>query len=101
MILPIVLYTTEDSFIIFGVNIPIWFSFRVGFKSDQIVKDRWFAPKFKFMTGTDVRCLHAYVLSFRFRIRNNSVMRKIKKGSQRVIWFTSKGWTQVFDSAII
>jgi len=101
MILPIKLYTTEDSFLIFGVTIPIWFSIREGFKPDQISTDRPFAPRITLMTGDMKNCLHAYCLCGRFRIRSNKIMKALKEGTPRFVFSFHKGWGQVFDSAII
>lgn len=102
MIWPLKLYTTEESFLIISVCIPVWFKFRQGFKPEKTVKDRPFAPRLTAMVGEEVSCLHAYVLGAQFRVRSNKTMREIvKKGSKRVLWSFFRGWSQVFNSAII
>ena len=101
MILPIKLYITEDSFLMLYINIPLWITFRNGFKPDSVVKDRWFAPYITCMTGKDVSCLHAYVLHFGFRIRSNKKMNELERGSKRFLFSRHMGWGQVFESAII
>lgn len=101
MILPIKIYTTEESFLVVRLCIPIWFSIRKGFKPHTTVKDRWFAPNMTCSTGVEKECLHAYILGFNFRIRSNFTMRLLKKDAKRFLFAFHKGWGQVFTSGII
>ena len=101
MILPIKLYTTEESYLIFKITIPVWFSFRPGFKPNKIVSDRFIAPKITVMTGEVKTCLHCYCVGAYFRIRSNKTMEKMEDNTIRFILSSSNGWAQFFTSAII
>lgn len=99
--IPVKLYTTEDSFLIFSITIPIWVGVRMGFKPDRIIRDKPFAPKLTLATGQDKLCLHAYCLNWRLRIRSDSCMKRLGFPAQKVIASFDKGWIQFFESAIL
>lgn len=97
MILPLKLYTSESSWIVFSITIPLWFSTRNGFRAEHTQKFDQFSVSF----GEDADCLHAYCINFRFRVRSNKVMDHVGRDQKRFIYSFDKEWLQVFNSAII
>ena len=97
MLLPIKILTSDTSFLILKITIPLWLKFKLGFNPTHVKKDEMIT----FMCGEEVSCLHVYVLSFRWRIRSNLSMEKLEHNGKRNILSFSKGWSQLFDSAII
>ena len=108
MYFPIKIFTTEESYFKIHLSIPIFAWFRTGFKPDgQLnIRDRIFNPQLSAMSGEDTTCLHFYVLAFNFRMRSNKIIEYIKetqpnRKAQRFTHCSFRGWTQVFESAMI
>lgn len=102
MFFPIKFYTTEDSFLIIKLSIPLWLTVKTGFEPDSVIKDRLFAPNITIMSGKEKECLHIYAIGARLRIRSNKTMITMTDPNRkRILFGFDKGWSQLFDFAVL
>lgn len=107
MYFPIKAFITPESFLKVQLSLPVFVWFRTGFRPNRVVgQDRKWFPQMTCMTGKAATCLHFYILAISFRIRSNSIMKKIREDRQdknikRFLVWKYQGWQQAFESAII